>query len=78
MNFFGFGKKNTAKSAKDRLKMQLEYERALINDSKFKNMKDEIIGVINKYMDVEDLYLTKSKKNNKEILDFEIILKGEK
>ena len=50
-----FGRKNNSKdTAKDRLKLVLVHDRANVSPEFLKKIKDEIMQVLAKYMDVSD------------------------
>jgi len=71
--FFG-KKKASAESAKDRLKIMLAHERA---DNSFPFMDDlrkDLIEVIKKYTEVEDIHITTEKNRDIDLLEVEIVL----
>lgn len=50
-----FGKKNSSKNtAKDRLKLVLVHDRANVSPEFLETIKDEIMQVLAKYMDISD------------------------
>lgn len=56
MGLFGFGKKKENKSknvAKNRLKLILIQDRAMLPPQEFEKMKEEIVAVISKYVDID-------------------------
>ncbi|UUV18971.1 cell division topological specificity factor MinE [Fusobacteria bacterium ZRK30] len=48
-----FGRKKSSAVAKDRLKLVLIHDRRLISNTVLNEMKDELIGVISKYIKIE-------------------------
>ena len=55
MDFFSFFKKNLSKNiAKDRLKLVLVHDRANCSTKMLEMMKNDIIRVILKYIDIDD------------------------
>ena len=56
MGIFDFFKKNDTQSkniAKDRLKLVLIHDRAMLPSGVLENMKDDIIAAISKYVDID-------------------------
>lgn len=56
MGIFNFFKKADDKSkniAKDRLKLVLIHDRAMVSSSVLEEMKDELISVISKYVEID-------------------------
>jgi len=57
MGFFDFLKKNEDSSknaAKDRLKLVLIHDRAMLPSGTIEQMKDDIISVISKYIEIDE------------------------
>ncbi|MGL4404055.1 MAG: cell division topological specificity factor MinE [Fusobacteriaceae bacterium] len=48
-----FGKNNSKETAKDRLKLVLIHDRAMIPANVMEKMRDEIIAVISKYVEID-------------------------
>lgn len=48
-----FGKNNSKEMAKDRLKLVLIHDRAMIPASVMEKMRDEIIATISKYVEID-------------------------
>jgi len=71
--FFG-KKKTTAESAKDRLKIMLAHERAQNSFPFMDDLRKDLIEVIKKYTDVEDVQITTEKNQDIDLLEVEIIL----
>ena len=75
MSLFGlFGKKKSANTAKDRLMMVLEYERASTKIDNIEQMKQDIVNVIRKYVKVKDINIKNHSNQDFEALELEIIL----
>ncbi|NPA55562.1 MAG: cell division topological specificity factor MinE [Epsilonproteobacteria bacterium] len=75
MSLFGlFSKKSSAKTAKDRLMMVLEYERASTKINNIEQMKQDIIEVIKKYVKVKDINIKNHSNQDFNALELEIIL----
>ena len=54
MGFFSFFNKEKSSSvAKDRLKLVLIHDRAMLSPKMLETLKDEIIAVISKYVDID-------------------------
>jgi cell division topological specificity factor len=71
--FFG-KKKASGSTAKDRLTLMLAHERA---DNSLPNMdmlKQELLQVVKKYVNVKDIKVKAEQNNNVDILEFEISL----
>jgi len=76
MSFFDFFKKKKSKDvAKDRLMMMLAYERANTKIGDLNQMKQDLINVVKKYVDIEDIGIKTNTNQNIETLEVEIILK---
>lgn len=55
MGFFGFSeKKNSSSIAKERLKLVLSHERAMLSPQMLEELKKELVTVISKYIDIDD------------------------
>lgn len=52
-SFFGKEKNKSKNIAKDRLKLVLIHDRAMLSSGALDQMKDEIIQVISKYVDID-------------------------
>ncbi len=52
-NLFGGGKDGSGKIAKDRLKLVVAYDRTEMSPQLLDNLRDEIITVLTKYMDID-------------------------
>jgi len=77
MSFFSdlFGtKKNTADVAKNRLKIMLSHERASCKLPYLDDLRNDLIAVIKKYTNVEDVKITSHNNQNLELLEVEVIL----
>ena len=76
MSFFDLFKKKKSKDvAKDRLMMMLAYERANTKIGDLDQMKQDLINVVKKYVDIEDIGIKTNSNQNIETLEVEIILK---
>ena len=76
MSFFDLFKKKKSKDvAKDRLMMMLAYERANTKIGDLNQMKQDLINVVKKYVDIEDIGIKTNSNQNIETLEVEIILK---
>ena len=54
MGFFSFlSKEQSSSVAKDRLKLVLIHDRAMLSPKMLETLKDEIIAVISKYVDID-------------------------
>jgi len=75
MKFFEIFKKKKSKDiAKDRLMMMLAYERANIKIENLEALKQELIEVVKKYLDVKDVFIKTSSNQEIETLEVEILL----
>lgn len=77
MNLFEriFGtKKSSAETAKDRLKLMLAHERADCSVPYLDDLKKDLIEVIKKYTNVEDVTIKSEKNQNIDMLEVEILL----
>ena len=79
MSFFDkfFKKQKSADVAKDRLMMMLAYERASVkmNNLDVDNLKKDLIEVIKKYIDIDDVKLKTDHNQNFETFEIEVLLK---
>ncbi|WP_024787963.1 MULTISPECIES: cell division topological specificity factor MinE [unclassified Lebetimonas] len=76
MSFFDLFKKKKSKDvAKDRLMMMLAYERANTKINNLDEMKQDLINVVKKYVDIKDIGIKTNSNQNIETLEIEIILK---
>ena len=69
-----FKKKKSKDIAKDRLMMMLAYERANIKIENLEALKQELIEVVKKYLDVKDVFIKTSSNQEIETLEVEILL----
>ena len=53
MNWFGWGRKRSAQSAKERLQLVLINDRTNISADELTAMKDEILQVISRHVDID-------------------------
>jgi len=75
MSFFDLFKKKKSKDiAKDRLMMMLAYERANTKIDNLDGLKQELIEVVKKYLDVKDVHIKSSSNQDIETLEVEILL----
>ncbi len=77
MSFFSdiFGKKkSSATVAKDRLTIMLAHERANCKLPYLDDLRNDLIEVIKKYTDVDDLKITSQNNQNIDMLEIEIVL----
>ena len=75
MSFFDIFKKKKSKDvAKDRLMMILAYERANTKIDNLDEMKQELIKVVEKYLNVKDINIKTSSNTDIETLEVEILL----
>ncbi len=77
MSFFSslFNKKKSSASvAKDRLTIMLAHERADCKLPYLDDLRNDLIEVIKKYTEVEDLKITSQNNQNLDMLEIEIIL----
>jgi len=75
MSFFDMFKKKKSKDvAKDRLMMMLAYERANTKIENLDDMKKELINVVKKYLNVQDIHIKSNSNQDIETLEVEIIL----
>ena len=75
MSFFEIFKKKKSKDvAKDRLMMMLAYERANTKIDNLDEMKKDLINVVKKYLNVQDVHIKSNSNQNIETLEVEIIL----
>ena len=75
-----FGRKDTKSLAKERLKLILVQDRALLSPSLLNDMREEIINVISKYLDIQqsDISIQIQRESRKTILEAIIPVKGVK
>jgi cell division topological specificity factor len=69
-----FKKKKSKDVAKDRLMMMLAYERANTKIDNLDEMKKDLINVVKKYLNVQDVHIKSNSNQNIETLEVEIIL----
>ena len=69
-----FKKKKSKDVAKDRLMMMLAYERANTKIDNLDEMKKDLINVVKKYLNVQDVHIKSNLNQNIETLEVEIIL----
>ena len=69
-----FKKKKSGDVAKDRLMMMLAYERAHTKIDNLDEMKKDLINVVKKYLNVQDVHIKSNSNQNIETLEVEIIL----
>ncbi len=75
MNFSNFfKKKKSAIVAKDRLKIMLAHERINCNLPYLEDLKNDIIAVIKKYTNVENVKIKSENSKNIDILEIDIVL----
>lgn len=53
MNWFGFGHKRSAQSAKERLQLVLIHDRTNLSSEELTALKDEILQVIARHVDID-------------------------
>ncbi len=53
MNWFGFGRKRSAQSAKERLQLVLIHDRTNLSSEELTKLKDEILQVISRHVDID-------------------------
>ena len=70
---FGSKKKNSADAAKDRLKIMLAHERAH-SLPYIEDLKKDIIEVVKKYAEVNDIRIKTEKNQDIDYLEVEILL----
>ena len=80
MNLFqkvGIGRSRSAQSAKERLQLVLIHDRAGISPGKLETMKDELIQVISKHIDIETdsvaITLTKERDQHRLVADIPLV-----
>jgi cell division topological specificity factor len=79
MSFFEIFKKKKSKDvARDRLMMMLAYERANTKIENLDEMKQELINVVKKYLNIKDIHIKTNSNQDLETLEVEIILNNEK
>ena len=69
-----FKKKKSKDVAKDRLMMMLAYERANTKIDNLDEMKKDLINVVKKYLNIQDVHIKSNSNQNIETLEVEIIL----
>jgi len=75
MSFFEIFKKKKSKDvARDRLMMMLAYERANTKIENLDEMKQELIDVVKKYLNIKDIHIKTNTNQDLETLEVEIIL----
>ncbi len=75
MSLFDMFKKKKSKDvAKDRLMMMLAYERANTKIDNLDEMRKELINVVKKYLNVQDVHIKSNSNQDIETLEVEIIL----
>jgi cell division topological specificity factor len=80
MNLFqkvGIGRSRSAQSAKERLQLVLIHDRAGISPGKLETMKDELIQVISRHIDIEtdlvEITLTKERDQHRLVADIPLV-----
>ncbi len=75
-----FGRKNTNSIAKERLKLILVQDRALLSPALLSEMKEEIIEVISKYLEIKqsDIKINIQRETHETVLEATIPVKGVK
>ncbi len=53
MNWFRFGRKRSAQSAKERLQLVLIHDRTNLSSEELTKLKDEILQVISRHVDID-------------------------
>ncbi len=53
MRWFGFGRKRSAESAKERLQLVLIHDRTNLTAEELTTLKDEILQVISRHVDID-------------------------
>ncbi len=76
MNFFqkvGIGRSRSAESAKERLQLVLIHDRAGISPGKLETLKDDLINVISRHIEIEsdavEITLTKERNQHRLVAD---------
>ncbi len=75
MTFPWFGKKNSAKTAKDRLTIAIMSDRSNNSFPFLDELKAEIIEVVKKYIDVKEVHIQKEAEDGIEALSINVELK---
>jgi len=80
MNLFqkvGIGRSRSAQSAKERLQLVLIHDRAGISPGKLETMKDDLIQVISRHIDIEtdlvEITLTKERDQHRLVADIPLV-----
>ncbi|MDR2151685.1 MAG: cell division topological specificity factor MinE [Helicobacteraceae bacterium] len=73
-----FGSKKSATVAKNRLIITLEKERAIASFDFIDRMKEEILTVVKRYINVSDIRITASKNQRIDRLEIEVDLENGK
>ena len=80
MSFFqkvGIGRSRSAKSAKERLQLVLIHDRAGISPGKLDTMKDDLINVISRHIEIEteavEITLTKERDQHRLVADIPLV-----
>ena len=75
-----FGRRDTKSIARERLKLILVQDRALLSPSLLQEMRKEIINVISKYLEIQqsDISIQIQRESRKTILEAIIPVKGVK
>lgn len=71
-----FKRSSSAEVAKNRLMMTLAYERASTKIENLNQLKEELIGVVKKYVKVKDIIIKTDQNQQLETLEVEIILES--
>ncbi|MEO1942120.1 MAG: cell division topological specificity factor MinE [Campylobacterales bacterium] len=74
--FHLFKRNSSAEVAKNRLMMTLAYERASTKIENLNQLKEELIGVVKKYVKVKDIIIKTDQNQQLETLEVEIILES--
>lgn len=76
MSFFekvGISRKKSARSAKERLQLVLVHDRAGLSPGRLEALKDELIGVISRHIDIDtsavDITLTRDRDQQRLVAD---------
>ena len=69
------GKKPTASTARDRLMVTLAHERAQNSFPFMEELRKDLLEVVKKYVEVEDVKITTEQNQNIDMLEIDISLK---
>ncbi|WP_456323798.1 cell division topological specificity factor MinE [Hydrogenimonas sp.] len=74
--FFGKEKKKSAGVAKDRLMIAIAADRENSRIPNLDQMRAEIISVLEKYISIDEIEISKERKGDMDMLEIEVVVKS--